>query len=214
VSVAQAVLEVLAVQAELVELAAPVVSVDLAESEEPAEPEAEIEFQLFRPVEGTVVTGSISRNIGAALPIATGQLPIDLAGRRAVIHSPTVGIARGNNLAARVAMSVAIAAEVEAAWAIALAVEALGIGLVVEQTESAAAIFPAAGAAIAMPSEAAHVAMTARALAQIAAAVRPVWDLAVEAGEDSAAEAVAVAVVVGGAGNDLGQQRLAHRSGK
>jgi hypothetical protein len=70
-----------------------------------------IVLRNFRRMEGAVATGNIIPNIAAALPTATGLLPIVLAGPRAAIHSPTVEIARANNLVVRAAIWAATAQE-------------------------------------------------------------------------------------------------------
>lgn len=71
----------------------------------------------------------------------------------------------------------------------------------VEQTASAAATFPVAVEAIAMHLEAVREATTDPAHVRTAVAVRPAWDLEVEA-EGSAAVVVAVAVAAGDAGRE------------
>jgi hypothetical protein len=152
-------------------------------------------------VAGTEATGSIDRNIAAALLIATGQQQIVSAGRLAVIHSPTVRGAHGNNSVARAEISGAIAEEEAPASAIELAVGALETGRAAEQTASAAAIFRVVVEVAAMHSEAVREATTAPALAQIAAADPPAWDPGAEA-EGSAAAVVAVAVAAGDAGKE------------
>jgi hypothetical protein len=167
--------------------------------------EAGTALRRFRLVAGTVATGSTTRNIAAAPPIATGLLPIVLAGRRAVTHSPIDRITRGNKLVARAEISRAIAQGLALAEAIGPVVEVLETGPAVVQTASAAAIFPVVVEATEMPSEAVRVATAGLALAQAAAAVRPAWDLGAEA-EGPAEAAGAVAGAVGAAGNAVGQQ--------
>lgn len=68
-----------------------------------------IVFLRFRPVGETAATGSITRHIAVALPIAIGLLPIALVERRAVIHSRTVRAKLGNSLVARAGIWRAIA---------------------------------------------------------------------------------------------------------
>jgi hypothetical protein len=69
-------------------------------------------FRRFRPVAGTEATGSISRSIVAALPIATGLQRIVSAEPRAAIRLLIVGIARGNSSVARAVIWEAIVQEV------------------------------------------------------------------------------------------------------
>lgn len=79
------------------------------------------------------------------------------------------------------------------------------IGLVVEPTALAAAIFPAAVGVIVMHLEAVRADTAGPALAQTAAAARPVWDLGEEA-EGSVAVEVVAAVAVAVVGEEVNRE--------
>jgi hypothetical protein len=173
-----------------------------------------IVFPRFRPVRGTVATGSTTRHIAVVPPIAIGLLPIALVERRGVIHSPTVRATHGNNLVARAGIWRVVAGAEELEWATGPVAQVWEIGLAADQTASGVEIFPGVEAVIEMPSVEALVGTTDPARGQVAVEVHQAWALA--AAEVSAAVAVAsvAAVAVGGEGNGLVRQKRTHRSAK
>lgn len=143
------------------------------------------------------VTGSTILSIAVVRPIEIGPLPIVLAGRRAVTHSPTAKTEPGNSSVARAVIWLAIGQAVGMGSVTGPAAQAWETDLAL--IASAAGTFPAVVAATGMLSEEVHAATTVPMRGRVAVVARPVWDPGVEA--SVAVAAVSVAAVVGGAGN-------------